>query len=734
MALDFEKDLNPEQLKAVKTVAGPCLVLAGAGSGKTRVITYKVAYLVLREHVSPSAIMAVTFTNKAASVLQSRVEDLLDTSVHRRGWWIGTFHSLCGRILREHVQQLGIGYTGRYAVIDEEDRLRLVRQCLKELNLDTKTCEPQKVVTRISDAKSNLRGPDGLGDYSCQDRAAASVYRLYQKYLEQQNLLDFDDLIGLVIRVFNEHPEIEESYGDNFKHVLVDEYQDVNKAQYELVKRLSKGHGSVTVVGDDDQSIYAFRGADPKFILRFEKDYPGTKVVKLEQNYRSTQSILDATNLLVSHNQSPYPKRLQAENAGGEPVVVFQAQDPQGEASFVVSRCQDLVRGGASYRGMAVVYRSNSQSRNLEEVFLMSGVPYRIVKGLRFYERQEVKDVLAYLSLGFNSSDSFAFQRALVRPKRGLGKKSLAEVRSIAVERGVSLFAALSEWLEHAKASRTKERLTAFVDVIGHIGSASDSAVAAANVVFSLSGLVEAYKEQEGIQDFELQSKQENLAELMRTIDEFDRISEDRSLAAYLSQVSLRQDQDGLRDNEHQGVSLITAHSAKGLEFDTVFIVGVEEGIFPHYRSIESKDSIQQVREERRLFYVACTRARTRLFISHCTKRKAFRHSDPLLDFSRSATDIQEPSRFLREMEDSVQQYDGAYAGGPYGVDVSDRPDFKSPEFELIDGQIVEHPVFGEGKVTEVYFDGDDQFVVVDFKKAGVKKLATKYAQLKKKV
>jgi DNA helicase-2/ATP-dependent DNA helicase PcrA len=381
-----------------------------------------------------------------------------------------------------------------------------------------------------------------------------------------------------------------------------------------------------------------------------------------------------------------------------------------------------------------VIYRVGSQARVIEEVLVTSGIPCVIAGGQRCFESQEVKDVLAYLRLGFNPSDNVSLERAIGRPQRGLGPKGFAEVRSIAVERGMSLFAALSVWLEGAKASRTKDRLAAFVDVIARIGSASDSAVAAANVVFSLSGLVKAYKEQEGIQDFDLQSKQENLAEFMRTIDEFDRTSEDRSLAAYLSQASLRQDQDGLRDNDYQGVSLITAHSAKGLEFDTVFIVGAEEGIFPHYRSIESKDSIQQVREERRLFYVACTRARKRLFISHCTKRKAFRHGDPLLDFSRSASDIQEPSRFLHEMEDSVQQYDGAYAGGPYSVDVSGRPDLKSPEFELIEGQIVEHPVFGEGKVKEVYFDGDDQFVVVDFKKAGVKKLAVDFCHLKKKV
>jgi DNA helicase-2/ATP-dependent DNA helicase PcrA len=705
MVLDLEKELNPQQLKAVTTVAGPCLVLAGAGSGKTRVITYKVAYLVSERGIAPSHIMAVTFTNKAAGEMRSRLDTVLGVNLSKMGLWIGTFHSLCGRILREQVQKLNAGYTSKFVIIDEDDRTRLVRQCLKDLDLDPKTFDPKKIVYRISDAKSNLIGPDEFADfgYSHLEKAAASVYRLYQKRLEQGNLLDFDDLIALVIRVFNEHPEIEEYYSDKFAHVLVDEYQDVNKMQYELVKRLTKVHGNVTVVGDDDQSIYAFRGANSKLILGFEKDYRGATVIKLEQNYRSTQTILDAANALVSRNEARYAKRLWTDNSTGEPVMLFEAVTPDEEANFVAERIRTIVQSGAAYRDFVVVYRMNSQSRIIEEALLASGIPHIIVGGLRFYERQEVRDALAYLRLGFNPSDDLAFERAVARPSRGLGEKSLADVRGIAVERGVSLFAALSVWLEGAKASRTKERLTAFVDVIGHIGSTSDSAVASANAFFSLSGLVEAYKEQEGIQDFDLQSKQENLAELMRTIDEFDRMSEDRSLGAYLSQVALIQDQDSMAAGGRNGVILTTAHAVKGLEFDNVFIVGAEEGIFPHRRSLDNRADIE---EERRLFYVACTRARTALFISYCVRRTSY-----------YGADFQAPSRFIREMDLVTKAV-------PAGV--------SGKRLELIDGDNVLHHVFGAGRVLEVYYDGDDQFVVVDFKKAGVKKLAVAYAQLRK--
>ncbi|HZL83227.1 MAG TPA: UvrD-helicase domain-containing protein [Candidatus Deferrimicrobium sp.] len=705
MPLDFQGDLNLQQLRAVEECKGPCLVLAGAGSGKTRVITYKLAYLITKRGIAPSHIMAVTFTNKAAGEMRSRVDALIGADLSRKGLWIGTFHSLCGRILREQIEKLELGYTNRFVIIDEDDRTRLVRQVLKELNMDPKTYEPQKIVYRISDAKSNLVGPEELSDYgySYIEKAAATVYKLYQKRLQQGNLLDFDDLIALVIRLFDKCPEVEEYYSSKFEHVLVDEYQDVNKMQYELVKRLSKVHGNVTVVGDDDQSIYAFRGANSKLILGFEKDYPGAMVIKLEQNYRSTQSILDAANSLVARNRTRFVKKLWTDNGAGTPVRLFEALTPEEEASFVASSIDALIRGGADPRDMAVIYRMNSQSRVIEEALLASSIPYQIVGGLKFYERQEVKDVLAYLRLGFNPSDNLAFERAVSRPSRGFGDKSLSELKQLAVDHGTLWFTALPEWVGQAKAGKTKDKLEAFVDLIVHIGAAGESAISAANLVFASSGLLEQYSDEGEEGDFERQSRRENLGEFMRTVDEFDRMSEDCSLGAYLSQVALIQDQDSMKPGTGKGVLLITAHSAKGLEFSEVFVVGAEEGVFPHRRALDSSADIE---EERRLFYVACTRARKELVITYCTQRTSYYGSG-----------FQEPSRFIKEMELTREKV--------AGVSSHERP-------ELIEGDTVMHNIFGTGKVLEVFYDGNDQFTVIDFKKVGIKKLAAQYAQLKK--
>ena len=705
MVVDFETELNPQQLQAVQAVNGPCLVLAGAGSGKTRVITYKLAYLIARRGIAPSNIMAVTFTNKAAGEMRTRADALLGTELGRKGLWIGTFHSLSGRILREQIEKLKIGYTRQFVIIDEDDRLRLVRQILKDLNLDPKAYEPQKIVYRISDAKSNLIGPEELSDYgySYLEKATVSVYKVYQERLQRENLLDFDDLIALVVRLFEKRPEVQEYYARKFEQILVDEYQDVNKMQYELVKKLSAIHGNITVVGDDDQSIYAFRGANNKLILHFEQDFPGAMVVKLEQNYRSTEAILDATNSLVSKNRARYGKKLWTTNGTGAPIRVFEALTPEEEATFVASSVESRMRAGEEARNMAVIYRMNSQSRVLEEAFLSAGIPYQIVGGFRFYERQEVKDVLAYLRLGCNPMDNLAFERAVARPSRGLGEKRLGELRAFAAEHETSLYLALPEWLEQKKDARTLEKVQDFVRLVQDINRAGSSALHAVNLVFASSGLLEKQPAASTETDFELQSRQENLDELHRTVEEFDRTSEDRSLAAYLTQVALIQDQDGLKSGAGTGVVLITAHSAKGLEFDDVFIVGAEEGVFPHRRSLDSSADIE---EERRLFYVACTRAKKELCISYCSERSSYYGSG-----------FQEPSRFLREMDLSKERVsETAHTGS----------------LPLVDGDAVMHNIFGQGKVLEVYYDGTEQFIVVDFKKAGVKKLAARYAQLSK--
>jgi DNA helicase-2/ATP-dependent DNA helicase PcrA len=738
---DFEGDLNPEQLKAVEACNGPCLVLAGAGSGKTRVITYKLAYLIAKRGIAPFHIMAVTFTNKAANEMRTRVNTLIGTDLSRKGLWIGTFHSLCGRILREQIEKLGLGYTSKFTIIDEDDRLRLVRHILDELDLDPKTHRPQRIVYWISSAKSNLVDPEELSDYGdgFLEKATATVYKHYQKQLEQQNLLDFDDLIALVIRLFDARRDVQEYYSSKFEHILVDEYQDVNKVQYTLVKRLAKTHGNITVVGDDDQSIYAFRGADNRLILEFEKDYPGASVVKLEQNYRSSRAIVDAANRLVSHNSSPYPKRLRTENPTGAPVTLRGSTSPEDEARLVASQVSAFACDGLQYSDVAVIYRMNSQSRAIEEAFRETGIPYRLVAEIPFYRRPEVLDALALLRLGLDPSDSLVFEGSARRFRLGLEESDWSDIRQLANDHGMSLFASLSEWVTQASKLNTSDTVTKYVDLIVELGKATASATAAVGLVLASCFLQMSGVSEGGLADSQL--RHENLLELKCDADRFDRTAEDPSLRAYLLQIACAQNHDDAQVGVRTGVVLSTAHAAKGLEFDTVFVIGAEEGIFPHRSALGSpgakgsgkdrkghfytyldvldytrvpEDAVA-VEEERRLFYVACTRARRRLFISYCAQR-----------IYGNGFGERKPSRFIGEMGLDAD----ASLSAARNTTTTLAP--TRTRSEIIDGDAVIHSIFGAGKVLEVFYDGNEQFVVIDFKKVGIKKLAARYAQLKK--
>lgn len=761
MPLDFEGDLNPEQLRAVQAVSGPCLVLAGAGSGKTRVITYKVAYLISECRLSPSRIMAVTFTNKAAGEMKSRVDALLGTDASGRDWWIGTFHSLCVRILRDQIGRLNRGYSSRFSIIDEREQLRLLRQCASQLGIaPTKPdlrdwSSPRKskekgdvdwfkrVAARISDDKANLISPEDLVGpfYHSYDKDVADMYRAYQSLLERYNALDFDDLIALVILLFKENRDLEQYYSEKFEQVLVDEYQDVNKMQHDLVRRLSRVHGNITAVGDDDQSIYAFRGADSKQILGFEKDYPGTAVIKLERNYRSTGAILEACNALVSHNRRRYPKNLWTSGELGKPVAVFQAMTPEEEAERVTDQLLAVATFGPERGQSAVVYRSNSQSRAVEEVFMRRGIAYRIVKGLRFYDRKEVKDALAYLRLASNHSDNLAFERAISNPPRGCGPKTkmLETLKTFAEEHQLSWFDGLVLWLQQSKPSKLADKLRVFVDVIGMIEAKQDSVTDAVYALRESSGLFasQSVKDEhsepstggesrenadDSDDDRDGESRLENLEEFVHAVEEYEHRNADGSVVAFLARASLLQDQDSLTSAPSGNVILVTAHSVKGLEFDYVFVIGVEEGLFPHYRS----QLTAEIDEERRLLYVACTRARKRLWISYCARRPAFGRGP-------DASTTPEPSRFIGEMGDHVQEAQRMPQYGWTGDEARTKDEPKNNLLVvLLEGDSVMHDVFGPGKVLAVAYEGDVEVLVIDFKKAGIKKLASQYAQLKK--
>lgn len=761
MPLDFESDLNPEQLKAVQAVSGPCLVLAGAGSGKTRVITYKVAHLISDCGLPPSRIMAVTFTNKAAGEMKSRVDVLLGTEASGRDWWIGTFHSLCVRILRDQIRRLNRGYSSHFSIIDEREQLRLLRQCASQLGItpmkpdlrDWSSSSKSKekgsvdwfkdVAARISDDKANLISPEDLVGpfYHSYDKDVADMYGAYQRLLERYNALDFDDLIALVIMLFRENPDVEHYYGDKFEQVLVDEYQDVNRMQHDLVRRLSQVHGNITAVGDDDQSIYAFRGADSKQILRFEKDYPGTNVIKLERNYRSTGAILEACNALVSHNSRRYPKNLWTSGESGKPVVVFQAMTPEEEAERVANALLAVATHGPGRGQSAVVYRSNSQSRAVEEVFMRRGIPYRIVKGLRFYERKAVKDILAYLRLASNHSDNFAFERAISNPPRGCGSKTkmMETLKILAEEHRLSWFDSLLLWLQQSKPSKLADKLHVFADIIQTIGAKQDSVTDAVYALRESSGLFasQAGREEDSESDARRKSKEsgdetggnrdeesrlENLEEFVHAVEEYERRNADGSIMAFLSRASLLQDQDSLTGGQGGEVVLVTAHSVKGLEFDYVFVIGVEEGLFPHYRS----QLTTEIDEERRLLYVACTRARKQLWISYCARRPAFGRGP-------DASTTPDPSRFIGEMGEHVQEAQRMpqYGWAADGVRVGDEPK-NNLSVALLEGDSVMHEVFGQGRVLAVAYEGDVEILVIDFKKAGIKKLAAQYAPLTK--
>lgn len=722
------EDLNDPQREAVTHGEGPLLVLAGAGSGKTRVITRRVAYIIEARGVPVEAIMAVTFTNKAAREMQGRIESLLGGRT--QGLAIGTFHALSARLLRREAPRLGL--VRQFVIYDEEDSRRLVAQILREVGGETSGLSTAAIRARISHAKNRLESPRQVLEASRRgvEEMVAEVYARYETQLRSAHALDFDDLLVFPIRLFQAHPEVLTSYQGRFRHILVDEYQDTNHAQYRLVQLLAGQRGNLCVVGDDDQSIYGWRGADVGNILRFEEDFPGAKVLRLEENYRSTQTVLDAAHAVVERNRGRRAKRLWTRNSTGEPLGVIVARDRRDEARQVVAR---LRREGWPLGETLLLYRINAQSRALEEALIDAGVPYTLVGGVRFFERREVKDALAYFRILSNPADELSLRRAMTFPRRGVGEGSLTTVGEFAVQNGLTLYEALPKAGEvPGLRSDIAERMEEFYDLMEGYRERKEELPLpdlADNLLVEVR-FIEALRE-EG--DPQSEERAENVLELLGAMREYTR-DEGASLEGFLEEVALIADIDRY-EASLEAVTLMTVHSAKGLEFDYVFVVGMEEGLFPIHRAFEDPPAME---EERRLFYVGLTRARKQVVLSYARRgggtSALTRGGMP----SRFLTEI--PAELLEapllgawpELEGEVLQ---AWSGDETGFTPERAPVLEleySQEFPFRRGERVRHGTFGPGTVTGLSGWGNDLKVKVRFDRGGEKKLVFRFANLER--
>ncbi|HEU5278481.1 MAG TPA: UvrD-helicase domain-containing protein [Gaiellaceae bacterium] len=701
-------DLNPAQREAVLTTEGPLLVIAGAGSGKTRVLTYRVAHLINAVGAKTNEILAITFTNKAAGEMRERLQHLLGGS--GRGLWILTFHAACGRILRREAQRLG--YRSNFTIYDQADQVRLVKQCLEELERDPKRFTPRGIHNQISQAKNRLISPDEYANQvqSFYDQTVAEVYQLYQRRLFASNAVDFDDLLMLAVDVLERFADVCEKWQKAFRYILVDEYQDTNHAQYRLLQLLAQPDMNVMAVGDPDQSIYAFRGADINNILDFERDFPGTRTIALEQNYRSTNAILSAANAVITNNRERKPKELWSELGEGEPVRVVEVEDEHAEARFVAAGIASLVEQGFSGDEIAIFYRTNAQSRVLEDVLVRQGVGYQVIGGPRFYERAEIKDLIAYLQAIDNPYDAVSLQRIANKPRRGIGDSSLARLQTWADAQGRSLWEAL-EFAEEAGVGAAPLRaVQQFRTMMQSLQSGALELPVSELLERTLerSGYLEALEAERTI---EAEGRIENLQELVGVAREYQETAEEPSLSHFLQEISLYSDQDAIRGEESL-VTLMTLHNAKGLEFRVVYLIGMEEGIFPHARSIEE----QGIEEERRLAYVGMTRAQEQLMLTHASSRSLW-----------GSRGYNLPSRFLDELPASVERERLRPASwSSYGAQgVAPREDVPT----LSTGDSVRHGTLGEGVVTQIEAGG---VVTVRFEDGSERRLMLDYAPLER--
>lgn len=720
--------LNDRQREAVLTTEGPLLVLAGAGSGKTRVLTNRIAYMIEEQNVYPSQILAITFTNKAAGEMRDRIENLIGSGATTM--WVGTFHATCVKMLRRDIDR--IGYTRDFVIYDTTDQKTLIKACLKELDIDSKTLTPKFVSAKISEAKNDMLTPEQFEDMYFSDyqmKHVSRLYSLYQKKLKQNNAMDFDDLILKAIELLSEHDEVLDYYQRKFKYVLVDEYQDTNKAQYKLVSMIAAGYGNLCVVGDIDQSIYGWRGADIRNIRDFEKDYKNAKVIKLEQNYRSTKVILDAANAVIQNNTGRKPKNLWTAQADGEPIKYYMGQNEYDEGRYVADQIRSIKNKEArDYSEFAILYRTNAQSRVFEECLMREGIPYRIVGGHKFYDRREIKDALSYLRLILNIKDDVSLQRVINTPKRGIGAKTLESVEAHALAGEMSVYEAIEEMLEGGVVpKRALAGLTDFMNAVSPFVKGKDEMT----VSEILEGVLKSsgYEaELEMDQTIESKSRLENLRELVNVTMEFENRADSARLEDFLAEISLMSDIDGLKENE-DGVLLMTLHSAKGLEFPVVFLVGMEEGIFPTGRALDDDTALE---EERRLAYVGITRAEDRLFVTHAYLRNQY-----------GRTNVNLISRFIEEIPAGLIDSGTAEIAKRKTEELNYRnmmvSGFKRPavretkavdDGELKPGTKVLHKSFGEGTVITKSGEGENAVVTIAFNKKGIKKLQVGMAPL----
>ena len=712
--MDFLKDLNPPQRDAVEHPGGPLLILAGAGSGKTRALAYRIAHLVRNGGVAPQRILAVTFTNKAANEMRTRVDRLVGAAIGR-AMWIGTFHHICSRILRRHGDRIGVARN--FLIYDDDDQRRVVRDVLEDIGLDERRFPPPLLLSLIDRAKNDAVDHAAYAEQATGwfEEIVARVFRGYQRALQERNALDFDDLLLGVIHLFDDAQDVKEEYQERFLHVLVDEYQDTNRAQYLIVKTIAERHRNLCVVGDDDQSVYRWRGADVRNILEFERDYPDARIVKLEENYRSTKTILAAASGVIRHNPHRHGKHLWTANETGEPLTLYEAYDGHDEARFVASEIKRLREPDPEprrYNDVVVLYRTNAQSRLFEEQFLRTGIPYTIVGGLRFYERKEIKDVLAYLRLSLAPYDSVSLKRVVNVPRRGIGDVSLERLDAFAAARGLNLYEAMANPEGLEQLPRQAQRSAGeFVGLIERLRDRAGRVRAADLIEMAIaeSGY-QAMLDAEDTDD--AYSRVENLRELVTVAQEFEQTTGEESLDAFLQHLALVTDLDTWSE-EIDRVTLMTLHAAKGLEFPVVFLAGLEEGLFPHARSLDEEGGME---EERRLCYVGMTRAKVRLYLTYGRNRAIFGTTVPAV-----------PSRFLDEVPAELIAHPTVPAPPP--VAWEEEPERDLPVLAI--GDQVRHASFGEGRVLEVEGEGVRTVVTVQFER-GVKRLALNYAPLER--
>ncbi len=745
--MNFEDQLNPEQLKAVKSIDSPLLVIAGAGSGKTRVLTYKISYLIKEIGVDPFNILAITFTNKAAKEMKKRVTEL----VGKVGevMWVSTFHAFCARILRYEIHNLGM--LSNFVIYDGHDQLSLVTKCLSELDIDSKRFSPKAILSVISDAKNRLIDAKTYVSEASDfyEKVVADVYPLYQDKLIKANALDFDDLLMYAVNILNLFPEVRSRYQEKFKYILVDEFQDTNAAQNKLILLLAEKYKNVYVVGDDDQSIYSWRGAEIENIINFDKNFKNTKVIKLEQNYRSTKNILSAANSLISNNESRKIKKLWTENMQGELISKYIASDEKEEVRFIVAKIKKMMqeRKSCMYRDFAVFYRTNAQSRAVEELLIRENIPYKIYGGLRFYDRKEIKDILAYLKLISNPKDLISILRIINVPGRKIGKTTLQEIERFAIKNRVTFIEGLYRNSEIETISTgVKERLNAFLDMISDFRSfaAENDVKQLLEKVWTETGYM---KELEVEHTIEATNRMENLKELITVTREYtsravannsDQESSSLSmLDGFLEEVSLLSDIDNY-DDSMDAIILMTLHNAKGLEFPVVFMIGLEEGIFPHSRSMQSMPELE---EERRLCYVGLTRAKEKVFLTAALSHSIF-----------GATSSKTVSRFIREipgnmiMDENIfsaekrplksaaaGMFSGRYSSSKDRDLFADYAQSEPAVFEdYKTGDVVEHKMWGRGEVLKVKNLKSDVELDVAFESAGLKHLLVSFAPIRK--